>query len=246
MDSYTHFAKYYDLLMERTDYDLWTDYMTALFERRKKGTESILELACGTGNIAIRLSERGYSCTGLDISESMLTLAGEKASAKGLSIPFILQDMGNLEYNKKADAVICLCDGINYITDKKETQDLFEKVLKIIGPDGVFIFEISSEFKLSTILGNNVFAENKPEVSYIWENFYDRREKLIEMFLTFFGKDGHLYRKHEEVHMQRAYGADELEKMLREAGFGKIEIYETLTFKEPVDKSERITFVCEL
>jgi len=46
--------------------------------------------------------------------------------------------------------------------------------------------------------------------------------------------------------MQRAYGADELEKMLREAGFGKIEIYETLTFKEPVDKSERITFVCEL
>ena len=246
MDSYTYFAKYYDLLMERTDYDLWTDYVTAIFEKRKANTETILELACGTGNIAIRLSERGYSCTGLDISESMLTLAGEKASAKGLSIPFILQDMGSLDYNRKTDAVLCLCDGINYITDKSEAGELFKKVSAIIRPDGVFIFDISSEYKLSTVLGNNVFGENKPEVSYIWENFYDGKKKLIEMFLTFFGKEGELYSKHEEVHIQRAYGTVELEKMLRQAGFGKIEIYETLTFKEPVKESERITFVCEL
>ncbi len=246
MDSYTFFAQYYDLLMERTDYDLWTDYIAALFERRNASTETILELACGTGNMAIRLSERGYSCTGLDISESMLTLAGEKASAKGLSIPFILQDMGKLEYNKKTDAVLCLCDGINYMTNKSDVGELFGKVSGIINPDGIFIFDISSEFKISTVLGNNVFAENKPEVSYIWENFYDGRKKLIEMFLTFFGKEGELYSKHEEVHTQRAYGADELEEMLRYAGFGKIEIYETLTFKEPVKESERITFVCEL
>jgi len=246
MDSYTYFAKYYDCLMERTDYDLWTDYVTAIFERRKANTETILELACGTGNIAIRLSERGYSCTGLDISESMLTLAGEKASAKGLSIPFILQDMVSLDYNRKTDAVLCLCDGINYITNKSEAGELFKKVSSIIKPDGVFIFDISSEYKLSTVLGNNIFAENKPEVSYIWENFYDGKKKLIEMFLTFFGKEGELYSKHEEVHLQRAYGIGELDKMLRHAGFGKIKIYETLTFKEPVKESERITFVCEL
>ncbi len=246
MDSYTYFAKYYDLLMERTDYDLWTDYLTTIFERRKENTETILELACGTGNIAIRLSERGYSCMGLDISESMLTLAGEKASAKGLSIPLILQNMGSLDYNRKTDAVLCLCDGINYMTDKSEVEELFVKVSAIVNPDGVFIFDISSEYKLSNVLGNNVFAENKPEVSYIWENFYDGRKKTIEMFLTFFGKEGELYSKHEEMHMQRAYSVDELEKLLRHAGFGKIQIYETLTFKEPVKESERITFVCEL
>ena len=89
MDSYTYFAKYYDLLMERTDYDFWTDYIEAIFSREKIKPDTILELACGTGNIAIRLAERGYSCTGIDISESMLTLAGEKASAKGLLLPFL-------------------------------------------------------------------------------------------------------------------------------------------------------------
>jgi ubiquinone/menaquinone biosynthesis C-methylase UbiE len=246
MDAYTYFAKYYDLLMERTDYDLWTDYIEDIFRRRKSKPETVLELACGTGNIAIRLSERGYSCTGLDISESMLTLAGEKASAKGLSIPFVLQDMGNLDYKKKSDVVLCLCDGINYMTEKDDVIDLFGNVAGIIKPGGVFIFDISSEYKLSTILGNNLYAENKPEISYIWENYYDERKKLVDMVLTFFGKEGELYSKHEEFHIQRAYGVDELKEMLLREGFGKIEIYETLTFDGPVRESERITFVCEL
>ena len=246
MDSYTYFAKYYDALMERTDYDLWTDYIEDIFRKRKFKPQTVLELACGTGNIAIRLSDRGYACTGIDISESMLTLAGEKASAKGLSIPFILQDIGKLNYKKKSDVVLCLCDGINYMTKKKDVKNLFDKVAEIIKPDGVFIFDISSEYKISTILGDNLYAENKPEVSYIWENYYDERKKLVEMVLTFFGKEGELYSKHEEFHLQRAYGADELKEMLLREGFGKIEIYETLTFDGPVRESERITFVCEI
>lgn len=246
MESYTHFADYYDLLMEDTDYGLWADYIENLFQRRGKAVRTIVELACGTGNMTCLLAERGYECIGIDRSEAMLIRAKEKAFSQGVNISFLLQDMSRMDYVKPADAVLCLCDGINYLTRKKDVMGLFERTAKIIGPEGIFIFDISSEYKLSTVLGNNIFAENRPEVSYIWENSYDRRKRLVEMILTIFGREGEIYRKYEEVHLQAAYLEEELLEMLSEAGFGKVEVFETFTFDTPVRESERITFVCEL
>lgn len=246
MEAYTHFADYYDLLMEETDYDRWTDYVEALFERRGVPVETVLDLACGTGNMTCRLAERGYRCTGVDRSEAMLVRAREKAADRGLAVPFLLQDMGDLAWGKPVDAVLCLCDGINYMTDKGQVQTLFKRVAGLVGRAGVFIFDISSAYKLEHILGNHVFAENHPEVSFIWENTYNRRKKQVEMLLTLFGKEGDLYRKYEEVHVQRAYETEELMEMLARAGFDRCRVYETLTFDEPVAVSDRLTFECEI
>ena len=71
----------------------------------------ILDIGCGTGRHSIELSKRGYSVTGVDLSESMLKLARDKASAQNLQIDFQKHDARKLPYFNEFDLVIMLCEG---------------------------------------------------------------------------------------------------------------------------------------
>lgn len=71
----------------------------------------ILDIGCGTGRHAIELAKRGYKVTGIDLSESQLARAKEKALAENLAINFVRQDARELAYVNEFDLVIILCEG---------------------------------------------------------------------------------------------------------------------------------------
>ena len=74
-------------------------------------TRQILDIGCGTGRHSIELAKRGYSVTGIDLSESQLIRAKEKASAQNLEINFERQDARQLTFTSEFDLVIMLCEG---------------------------------------------------------------------------------------------------------------------------------------
>ena len=106
---------------------------------------------------------------------------------------------------------------------------------------GLLLFDISSQYKLENILGCNTFAEDEQGGAYIWKNNYDPESRLIEMELTFFERQGELYRRFTERHIQRAHGTDELLKALRRAGFDA-EAYDFETMDPVRPDSERVQF----
>ena len=115
---YADFALVYDRLMAEVDYVSWAElYKNLLFKRNIKNGASIVECACGTGNLSIPLSEY-FSVSGVDISEDMLSVAHSKARSHGKRINFIRQDMRELSFHKKQDAVLATCDGVNYLDSK--------------------------------------------------------------------------------------------------------------------------------
>lgn len=71
----------------------------------------ILDVGCGTGRHAIELAKRGYSVTGVDLSENMLNKAKEKALAAGVNIDFQIADARNLSFEDEFDLVIMMCEG---------------------------------------------------------------------------------------------------------------------------------------
>ncbi|QXM05579.1 class I SAM-dependent DNA methyltransferase [Crassaminicella indica] len=245
MNSYSAFAYVYDQLMDDVDYIGWVDYLEEIFKRYNKRPKNIVELACGTGNITNILAKRGYNLIGVDISEDMLFVAQEKARAMGVDVIYLNHDMRELFLPSELDSILCICDGINYIIDEKDLLNVFSSVYNHLKDKGLFIFDISSYYKLSNILGNNTYAENFQEVSYIWENYFDEEQATCDFDLTIFIKEGDLYKKHEESHCQRAYKENEIIEKLKEVGFHKIETFEAFTFSKPKNKSERIYFVCE-
>lgn len=238
-NAYGQFAALYDSLMRDVDYDGWAAYLVSFLS---PGT-AVADCACGTGEITLRLARQGFRVTGVDISSAMLEVAAGKARGAGLSIPFIRQDMRRLILHKPCGAVVCACDGVNYLDGPESAFRFFQAARKALEPGGLLLFDISSAYKLAHVLGCNTFAEEEGDCAYIWRNAYDDVSRLLEMELTFFQKEeSGLYRRFEERHIQRAHSLEELLEGLERAGFEAL-VYEAFTSDPPKAESERLQFV---
>ncbi|MDB8793210.1 class I SAM-dependent methyltransferase [Romboutsia sp. 1001216sp1] len=245
MDQYKDFAFIYDELMNEVDYNGWVDYIEKIIEKEDTKVQNILELACGTGNLTIPLTKKNYDIAGIDISEEMLGVAREKAEKEGVELVLLQQDIAELDFDiTNLDCVLCACDGFNYITYDEDLENVFKKTYELLKENGLFIFDISSFYKLSSVLGNNMYGENREDIAYMWQNYFDDEENLVEMELAFFVKDEDgRFERFEEVHQQRAYTEEEILDMLQSVGFKDIKVYSDFTFEAPKEDSERIFFV---
>ena len=101
----------------------------------------ILDVGCGTGRHAIELSKRGYQVTGIDLSESQLKRAQEKAEAVNIVIDFQCQDARNLPFNGEFDVAIMLCEGGFPLMETDEMNfEILKNVTKSLKPRAKFIF----------------------------------------------------------------------------------------------------------
>lgn len=238
---YEELAKVYDPLMAEVGRGEWAEYLRGFLP----AGGDILECACGTGEMSIRLARMGFSVTATDSSEDMLGVASRKQRAAGLAgakLRFVKMDMRALTLHKKADAVIACCDGVNYLTSRADVKKFFASANSVLKPGGLLLFDISSRHKLSEVLGNNAFVENGRDIAYLWQNAYDPDTKLIKMELSFFRREGGLYRRFDETHIQRAHSVRELGSWLEEAGFSW-EAYGFLKREQPAQDEERIQFI---
>lgn len=239
-EAYSAFAAGYDRMMGDVDYDGWANYIDGFL--KAAGARTVLECACGTGSLTVRLARRGYAITGSDLSEDMLMVARQKALNVGLRLlPFVCQDMRRIALHKPVDAIVCACDGVNYLLDGAE--DFFRAAHKALTPGGLLLFDVSSAYKLSTILGNNTFAATGADWAYIWENTYHPRLARVDMALTGFLKQGTGYARFQEHHSQRSYTEEELRAALESCGFQDIQVYEAFTREAPSATVERLQFV---
>ncbi len=246
MNSYTAFSEIYDSLMKKDlDYQKIADYIENIFTLHGKNPDMVVELASGTGNLTIPLSERGYDMIGIDKSEDMLSIARQKAAGNS-EILFLNQDMTKLDLYGTADAFLCMIDGINYCLNQNAVYKMIEKIKRcFLNPGGIVIFDISSEYKLSEIIGDNTFIHDEEDVFYSWENKYHKKLKISDMYLNFFVKEKGRYKRFSEHHLQKVYSAETLKAMFLKAGFNKVTLYSDFTFKKPTKKSERIILVAE-
>lgn len=245
MAIYESFAFCYDRLMSDVNYKKWADYIIEIFRRNKLNPELIADLGCGTGSFCIEMAARGYEMIGIDISSEMLSLARHKSLEAGADILFLNQDMTSFELFGTVDAITCLIDSVNYVTYKKDLKRLFKLVANYLNPKGLFVFDINSPYKFENILANNVFCETNNDVSYIWQNDYNESSGLCRFDLTFFVKEGDLYKRFDEIHYERCYAFAELTDMLTGAGLELRSVYGRLGFRKPSDRCDRHFYVCK-
>ena len=228
MEQYSTFAEVYDTFMDNVPYDEWIKNIARNLKEHKIDDGLVLDLGCGTGTVTEGLAALGYDMIGVDSSEDMLAIAMEKNVKSGFDILYLCQDIVDFELYGTVRAIVSCCDTLNYITEKEDLLQVFKWVNNYLEPDGVFIFDVNSEYKYEELLADNTFAENRDDSSFIWENTFDNDSRINEYALTLFIKEeDDLYRKHEEFHYQRAYSKDELADLLKKAGLKIESIKET-------------------
>lgn len=239
MESYTYFAQVYDELMD-APYSEWASYIESIWTDNGLKPDLVLDLACGTGSMTHELAKRSYDMIGIDMSPEMLMMA----SQKNPGTLFLNQDMREFELYGTVDAVICICDSINYILEHNEVVDVFKLVENYLNPGGIFIFDINTKHKYENILADNSFSFTSENAAYIWENFYDADALLNEYQATFFIKEANgKYVRHEELHAQKAHSDQELKEALKASGLEIVNVFANLKKTAPSADCERVFYV---
>ena len=238
---YSRFAAVYDLLMRDVDYAGWADfYAERLLERGVTAGAQVAECACGTGNLTIPLSRR-FAMTGIDLSEDMLNIAIRKAREMGRSICFVKQDMRRLKLHRAVDAVLCTCDGANYLMTEKQLKDFFRSAHTVLRAGGVIALDVSTEHKLKNVLGDNTLGKSDKDTSVLWQNEWEPARRRVHMQLDIFTRreDG-AYDRAVETQSQQAWRQEELLDCLTGCGFGDIRFFGDRRVQAPEDTEHRI------
>lgn len=245
--AYQNFAYVYDKFMNNIPYEDWCNYLLTLLKEYGITKGNIVELGCGTGTLCKLISQYNYNVTGIDNSKDMLSIASKKTK-KDKNITLSLQNMCQLILDDTLtyDAFYSLCDCMNYLLYDEELLSTFQCVKHYLKHNGVFIFDLKTQYYYKEILGDQVFCDHQPDCSYTWENSFYEEDHINQYDLTLFVKEkNNLYRRFEETHHQKAHELSKIIDLLKEAGLEYVTAYDAFTDNAPGPTSERIYVIAK-
>ena len=243
MSGYGDFAAFYDALTEDVDYAAWADYLLAAFSRHGGTVHTVLDLACGSGSLAMELSHRGLEVIGVDGSADMLAVAREKAAEDGTDILYLCQDMRRLDLYGTVDGAVCMLDSLNHILSTADLAEIFRRLGLFIAPDGLLVFDVNTPHKHAVTLGDNAFVFEEDEFMCVWRNRYLPARQEVAMELDFFLEEDGVYHRYTDRVRERAYSLPTWKKLLAAAGFDLLAVYGERTFETPSDDADRWVLV---
>lgn len=237
-NAYDHLSKWFEFLNDDCDYATWSQYFIDGLRRMGAGKRG-LELGCGSGAFCRALAKAGYDMTGADLSAPMLSEGARRAREAGVRVDFIQADAARLHVLKPFDFIISPNDCYNYIPEEK-LPSAFARVAASLKTGGIFWIDVSSACKLREKIANNIFADDRDEITYLC--FNTLKDDRVEMDVTLFVKeaDGR-FSRYDEKHVQYIHEEEALLSALAGAGFD-VRVEGHLGGKK--EGSDRLNFIC--
>lgn len=182
----------------------------------------VLDLCCGTGQLAGTLTARGYRVTGLDGSEAMLRFARENAP----EADFILGDARDFALPPAYHGTVSTYDSLNHILSLDELTSAFHCVCAALSSGGIFVFDLNMEEGYKSRWRGS-FGIVEDDQACLVRSSYRPDERLGQMDLTLFVlEDG--WRRSDLTLTQRCYSEAEIRAALTAAGFTDARTYDAL------------------
>ena len=239
MGAYHSLAKSYDRLTNDVDYAAVVNFYQEILQREQVFPRTAVDLACGTGSVALLLGEMGLQVTAVDMSEEMLCVASQKAQEADLHIQFVCQKLQDLHLPRGVDLAVCALDSMNYITEPKECKKAIQRVYKVLNPGGCFIFDVNTPEKLIAMDGQ-VFLDEDDDVYCVWRGEFNASTNICSYGMDLFQRSGNAWHRSFEEHKEYAYSREQLVSFLKDAGFTDIAVYADRKFAEPSPGEQRI------
>ena len=184
----------------------------------------ILDIGCGTGRHVIELSKRGYNVKGIDLSDSQLARAKEKAEKQGLKIDFLKYDARDLPFNNEFDLVIMLCEGAFPLMETDEMNyEILKNATKSLRKHGKLIFTtLNGLFPLYHSVEEFYASAADPGNATYRSNTFDLMTFRDHNITEFVDDDGN---KKKLESNERYYVPSEITWLLKTLGYTKIEIF---------------------
>ncbi|HYM49454.1 MAG TPA: class I SAM-dependent methyltransferase [Candidatus Limnocylindrales bacterium] len=211
----TYLAIYDETLRARTPAEV--DGIERL--ARVRPPARVLDEACGQGRHAIELARRGYQVTGLDLSDYLLGVAAERARSERLSLRWVHGDMRQPP-SGPFDLVLNLFTALGYFEDDADNQAVLNGIASVLAPGGRLVLEVlNGDWRVRDFEPREWFAVGK--IAVVEERTLDASGRRMRVRQTV-EQRGEFQ---ERTHVLRLYGSAELEGMLHQAGFNRIDLY---------------------
>ncbi|MBR5617465.1 MAG: methyltransferase domain-containing protein [Oscillospiraceae bacterium] len=241
MDAYHALAASYDRLTNDVDYEATVEFYKQILEREGLKPRTVLDLACGTGSVTKILAEMGFSVTGVDMSEEMLTEAFMKVQDLPNPPRFICQKLQELYVPRGVDLAVCALDSLDYITNPDDCAEAIRRTYKALNPGGIFIFDVNTPEKLRA-MDDQIFLDEDDDVYCVWRGEFDEDTNICTYAMDLFQRSGNVWQRSYEEHCEYAYSQQQLMTYLKAAGFTRIEVYGDRKFEAPGAGEQRMYF----
>ena len=239
MDAYHELAFSYDRLTNDVDYNATVDFYYEILAGEGLNPRTAVDLACGTGSVALLLAQKGLQVTAVDMSWEMLTVAQQKSAEAGVYPCFVCQKLQQLRLPRGVDLAVCALDSMDYILDPADCKEAIRRVYKALNPGGCFIFDVNTPEKLQAMDGQ-VFLDEDDDVFCVWRGEFDKKTNICSYGMDLFQRSGNVWHRSFEEHREYAYTENQLVSYLKEAGFTSVAVYGDRTFAAPEPGEQRI------
>jgi len=180
----------------------------------------ILDLPCGQGRHAIELARRGYHVTGVDLSPFLLKVADERARADGVRVRWLSGDMREPIAGERFDVVLNLFTSLGYFADDADDRKVVRAAAAMLVPEGRFVLEvINGERVMTRFQEREWFTVGQAAV--VERRSLDRSARRMVVERTVTTSD----ETEVNLHAIRLYTRRDVDAILREAGFERVDLY---------------------
>jgi SAM-dependent methyltransferase len=185
----------------------------------------ILDLCCGSGQMARALTTRGFRVVGLDSSEPMLRLARKNAPRA----EFMQTDMRHFRLPPRFAGALCAFNSLAHLAGVGELKAVFRNVHAALIPGASFLFDLSLEEAYASKWRGS-FTLVTDEQACIVRPSYDRKRRVgrndISLFQARQGSRNGKWTRSNFCIEQKCHSLPVLRGALRAAGFERIDVYD--------------------
>lgn len=195
--------------------------LDALVLSRLPASSTILDLCCGTGQLAKMLIEQGYSVTGIDSSQAMLRFAQKNAP----NARFVLSDARTFNVPGIYSLVISTYDSLNHIMTIDDIIKVFKNVHAVLTSGSFFIFDLNMDqgYKMKWKGSFGLVDETD---ACIVKSRYSIDTKIATMDITLFQSLDEYWKRSDIILYQKCYDDIQIKDALQESGFSSVKIYD--------------------
>ncbi|EKK20687.1 Methyltransferase [Fructilactobacillus florum 8D] len=241
---YAEFASFYDQLFDERLYDRWLRFV----QQTVPLPASVLDVACGTGQLLVRLQSAGFTVTGCDLSFEMLSLADQHLQAAGSENVLLVQaNMLDLTDFPQFSAITCFDDSLCYLANQAEMQQVFQQVYQHLESGGKFLFDVITPYQTDQKYPGYMYNYHDEEQAFLWSSYAGKQEHSVDHELVFFKYEPvkQAFARYEELHHERTYPLTTYRRLLHAAGFSHVIVTSDFGENEPTPTTTRWFVVAE-
>jgi SAM-dependent methyltransferase len=235
------FARIYDLRWAGFAQQI-APQIRAYYESQASGgaERTLLDVGCGTGQLASHFLAHGYRVVGLDLSLDMLYFARQnnREAVEAGRAEFVPGDASRFSLNERFGLVVSTFDMLNHLPDEAALRGCFESVGRVLKQEGMFVFDLNTREGLKR--WNHIIVEDTDDVTVINRGMYDGGERAFTRITGFVRDAGGLYERFSETFCNVAFPMERVRALLEETGCRDIRFAEGTNLAAPVEDPESL------